>query len=732
VLRPLSALSGLLLGAMPVVAQPQGTVPQPPRPALAALLITEPIKVDGLLDDEAWQKADVAAGFIQREPNPGQPATEPTEVRVVYTDSTLYVGIHALAADPGEIVGEEMQRDGALYRDDSVLVLLDTFNDDRNSYFFEVNPNGAFTDALVTDEGRDFNVQWDAVWRAVARRTSDGWSAEMEIPFATLRFDPAKDTWGLNVRRLIRHKNEEVFWAPVPLEGNLFRVSLAGDLTGIRGPKPGLNLRVKPFAIGSASKLQGPEGSLSREDGDLGLDVKWGITRSMTLDLTYNTDFAEAEVDDQQINLTRFSLFFPEKRDFFLENAGIFEFGFNSPGTPYLKPFFSRRIGISPFGTIVPIDWGARLTGRSGPWSLGLLDAQTGSYHLDGAGDQPEDNWGVVRLKRNLGERSNVGFIATNRDQNGLGTNRVYGFDTDFKPNQNTTLSAFYTRSETDNRFLSRGAGDDWAGGARASWQGPTSFYAFDFLQIGEEYNPESGFLLRSDVRRYVPRFSLNPRPATRGSIRNYIFGATGDVVTDLDNETQTVEFAADLFGVTLQSGDEYVLFGDHARDRVPGPFQLGDVVIPAGDYQFNDAGISFQTNNARRLAVDGYALAGTYYGGDRLSSSLNLGVRASKYLRSDTTWVYNDIKLPGGTFNGNIIRQRLGLSLSPTLFANTYIQYNDIFDFLSLNLRFNWLYRPGADLFIVFNQNWNAPSLSDLTAGDREVIVKFTYLFEL
>jgi hypothetical protein len=721
----LPCLAGLLVGALPASAQT-------PLPSIAALSIDQPIKVDGLLDDEAWQRADAADNFIQREPNPGNPATEATEIRAAYTHSALYIGIRALAADPNLIVGEEMQYDGALYRDDSVLVLLDTFNDDRNSYFFEVNPNGAFTDALVTDEGRDFNVQWDAVWRAVARRTAEGWSAEMEIPFSTLRFDPRQDTWGLNVRRLIRHKNEEVFWAPVPLEANLFRISLAGDLTGIRGPEPGLNLRIKPFAVGSAAEFQTAQGTVSDEDGDLGLDMKWGITRSMTLDLTYNTDFAEAEVDDLRINLTRFSLFFPEKRDFFLENAGIFEFGFNPPGTPYLKPFFSRRLGISPIGTAVPIDWGARLTGRSGPWSVGLLDVQTDAYDLGRFGDQPQDNWGVVRLKRNLGRRSTLGMIATNRDQEGVGTNRVVGLDTDFKPNQNTTISAFYTRSETDKRMLDSEAGDDWAGGARAVWQGREQLFAFDFLQIGEELSLESGFLLRNEIRRYVPRFSLTPRPATKGPVRNYIFGVTGDIITDLDDETQTIEVGANLFGVTLRTDDQLVLFANYALDRVPQPFVVGGVEVGRGEYQFHDAGVSYSTNNSRRLAAEGYVLAGSYYGGDRLSSTFNLGIRANRHVRSDTTWVYNDLDLPRGHFSGNIVRQRLGLALSPSLFTNTYIQYDDAFELLSLNLRFNWLYRPGADFFIVFNQNWNAPALADLSTGDREVVIKFTYLIEL
>jgi Domain of unknown function (DUF5916)/Carbohydrate family 9 binding domain-like len=348
---------GALLGS-PLAAQPAPAVPAE-RPRVAALAIAEPIRVDGVLDDAAWQQAEVAGNFIQREPAAGQPAAEPTEIRVAYTHSTLYVAIRAMAADPRDIVGEEMLRDGQLFRDDSVVVLLDTFNDDRNAYFFETNSNGARTDALVTDEGRDFNVQWDGVWEVVAQRNNEGWAAEIAIPFTTLRFDPRAETWGLQVRRLIRHRSQEVYWAPLPREVDLFRISLAGDLTGIRGLEPGLNLRLKPFGVATSADTADPIGPVADTDEDdlkAGLDLKWGLSRTLTLDLTYNTDFAESEVDDQQINLTRFSLFFPEKREFFLENAGIFEFGFNSPGTPLLKPFFSRRLGIGPTGTVVPID----------------------------------------------------------------------------------------------------------------------------------------------------------------------------------------------------------------------------------------------------------------------------------------------------------------------------------------------------------------------------------------
>jgi hypothetical protein len=332
-----------------------------------------------------------------------------------------------------------------------------------------------------------------------------------------------------------------------------------------------------------------------------------------------------------------------------------------------------------------------------------------------------------------VGQRSNLGMIFTNRDQEGGISNQVFGLDLNYNPNRYSNLSAFVTRSATDIPFPGFEDQDGWAGGARALWQGPVTGVAFDFLQIDEGYDPSAGFLLRSDIRRYVPQLSYQPRPKTRGRVRNYIYGLTGDVITDLDNETQTIEVAATLFGIRFQSEDSFSVFADHAVDHVPAAFSISPgVVVPAGEYTFNDAGINFATNNSRRFGVNGFVLAGEYYGGDRLSSAVTLGIRASRYLRSDTTWVYNDIELPGGAFTANIVRQRIGLSFSPTLFTNSYIQYNDLAELLSLNLRFNWLYRPGADLFIVFNQNWNAPSFSDLSEGDREVILKFTYLLEI
>jgi hypothetical protein len=501
-------------------------------------------------------------------------------------------------------------------------------------------------------------------------------------------------------------------------------------LTDLHPPPPSLNLRLKPFGVAQASSLNTPAGKVNYDREDAGLDIKWGLSRNLTLDLTYNTDFADTEVDDQQINLTRFSLFFPEKRKFFLENSGIFEFGFNSPGTPLLKPFFSRRLGISAAGTVVPIDWGARLTGREGPWSIGLLDVQTRSSDIAPGFNEPEDNWGVVRIKRNIGDRSTVGLIATNRDVNGGDTNRVFGLDTSLYTTDQVLISGFYTASEDPGP--SRGQGGSWAGGARTVWTGPVWNWSFDAVQVGEDYDPQSGFLLRSGIRRYYPNVVFEPRPEIAG-VRNLHFGFSGDIITDLNNRIETRSLSADVAGIRFHSEDQLTLFVDSSFDSVPATFTIGPgIPIAPGEYSFNDLGINYYTNDSRWLSASGYILKGDYYGGTRLSSSADLIVRASRHLRFDTIWQRDDLDLPGGSFVSNIIRQRIGISLTPNLSINTYVQYNDLGDLLSLNLRFNWTYRPGSDIYLIFNQNWQAPSLGGLAVRDRAVILKLTYLLQL
>ena len=736
--RGLSALLAALLPLSAARAQDGASPASTYR--LEALRLEQAITLDGRLDEPAWRQAAVATGFTQREPDSGAPASERTEVRVAYTEKTLYVAIHAFDADPEAVIAREMQRDGGLFRDDSVIVLLDTFDDDRNTYFFETNPLGARTDSLVTDEGRDTNFEWDGVWDVKARRSADGWMAEMAIPFSTLRFDPSAESWGLNVRRRIRHKNEEVFWAPIGLEADLFRVSLYGALTGIEGVEPGLSLNVKPFAVASDSEmLRVPPsggtagGSPALEDGsdfDAGLDVKWGVTRGLSLDLTLNTDFAETEVDDQQVNLTRFSLFFPEKREFFLENSGIFEFG-SDPGSdsPLLKVFFPRRIGIGAGGREVPIEGGVRLTGRAGVWNLGVLGVATEAVEPSaGAAGTPNNLWGALRLKRNVGQRSSVGLIVTDREGDGDDSNLVAGLDFDWKPTDRLAFAGFVARSD-DSDLAS---GDDWAAGAGVEWSSPTWSVEGGYVEIGERFEPEAGFLRRRGVRRYTGEVEYQPRPDVAW-LRNLNFELEAEVFTRRDGTTESSELQLEPFGIRFASEDEVTFFIERSFERLFEPFEIvGSVVIPAGDYTFYDVGLRFESNEARVVTADGSVSWSGFFDGDRFRAEATLGIRPNRFVRSQTTWEYNDVDLPGGAFTATVLRERLSLAWSPRLRADTFLQYNDLDELFAANVRFNWIYRPGADLFVVFNQTWDAPSFSDLDRRDRQVIVKFTYLWQL
>ena len=512
-------LSGLAVAAL-WVAPLAGQNSSSPRPTIAALRIDQAISVDGELTEAAWAQAEVGTDFAAREPNDNRPAAERTEFSVLYTPSTLYFGIRAFDSKPEEIVAKEMQRDAdSGGNDDAISIVLDTFHDQRNSMMFEINPNGARTDALVTDEGKLYNVEWDSVWAVGTRRNAQGWFAEVAIPFTSLRFNPGEDTWGLNVRRVVRRTNEESNWAPISREVNVravgrvyaaHTVSLAGDLTGIGDVKAARRLDVKPFVVGLVGEEPNSE-PRHDDDVDVGLDVKWGVTRSLTLDLTYNTDFAQVEVDQQQVNITRFSLFFPEKREFFLENAGIFEFGPPGSGNPnqppLMKAFFSRRIGIDQ-GQEVPLDYGGRLTGRVGNWNVGMLGVSTGQVDEEGRRAVPDETFGVLRLKRNLGERSSVGMIVTEREpSSGADFNRLYGLDLDYKP---TTTSSFYlfgAESEND-----AGSDDSGSYGTGMVYTRSNLRASVDIVQAQENFNPGIGFLQRPDFMHYKPAVRFEPR----------------------------------------------------------------------------------------------------------------------------------------------------------------------------------------------------------------------------
>jgi hypothetical protein len=716
-----------------------------PRPNVRAVRVQEPISIDGRLDEPVWQRVEIgiaATGFVQRQPRPGEPASERTEVRLAFDNDNLYVAIRAYDSDPAAIISQEMRRDGsgggggfgslagAYNNDDSVALIFDSFLDRRNAFYFETNPNGARADALIENEGRP-GFDWDGVWNAAGRRDDQGWTAELVIPFTTLRFDPATDAWGLQIRRLIRRKNEEVFWAPLGIDAQGERVSRAGLLAGMGGLQRGINLRIKPFGVASSTRDYDEPDRPQGENADVGIDLlRWGVTDSMTLDVTVNTDFAQVEVDDQQVNLTRFSLFFPEKREFFLENAGIFEYGTPGQGggfrPPLYKAFFSRRIGLAE-DEVVPIVAGTRFTGRAGGWNFGVMDVQTEAVDPFDPEADPirETNWGVARVKRNLGARSTIGGIFTNKQSGSDDWNRVFGVDADINPSQRLNFTGFFTRSDDAD------APAGWAAGAGFAWRGSIWRANAEYQEITDSFNPEMGFLLREDVRRFSSSVDFEPRPAANQVIRNFTFNLRSEVVYRRDGELSTVDTSLRFFGIDFQSGERLTLFGGVNFEQLFEPFEItDDITIDVGEYWFNEIGIFLSTNGARLASGRVFWTYGDFYDGTRLMGSTRFTLRPSKNFSFDTDWSFNDVKLPAGDFTANVVRQRVNFAFSPNLFWNTFLQYNSADELISVNSRFNWIYRPGADVFLVYNQSWDTGNAT--RPADQAVIFKFTYLFTL
>ena len=741
------ALALTFLGAGPGTGI-QEAAPGAERPTMAATRVDQAPTVDGDLSDRAWQESEVGTDFMQHEPLDGVPATEQTELRVVFTDSTIYFGITALDANPDAIIAKEMERDSRIFQDDSIILLLDTFHDRRNAYAFETNLNGARTDTLVTDEGRDLNLEWDGIWSVASRRTAFGWVAEIAIPISTLRFDPAAPAWGFNVQRYIAHKREMTHWSGLPREVSVLgqvgsqiqpvhRISMAGELTGLTGLAQSAQLQIKPFVIGDVSEDPRLEAD-PITDGDGGLDLKWGVTRSLALDLTYNTDFAEVEVDEQQTNLTRFSLYFPEKRDFFLENAGIFDFGpphreFFRP--PVLKAFFSRRVGLDD-GRQVPIDWGARLTGRLGGWNIGVLRVATAGIDRDD-GNLPANAFTVARLKRNLGRRSTIGAIVTEAAPENEDANRVVGLDFNYKPTTKFGVGGFWTGSglSEDPKSTGTGASADTgeaAYGVNVDYQGRALTMSMDAEEIEENYQPAAGFLLRKNVRHLNPRFQWLPR-IERGLVRSWFTEVRYDYYETLDEgKLESGRFEISPLGMRMTTEDRWRLAYVGEEENLVEPFEIASgIVIPAGRYEFDGLELAMFSNQSRLLGVRGLFGWGDFYDGTRTSVRLTFGVRASKHVQTESLWVYNDVELPQGAFDIGLFNQRVDFTFTPNLRLNTIVQYNDDTEDLGLNVRLHWIYKPGSDLFVVYNENWMEGDLRQRLSTHRQIAVKFTYLIQ-
>ncbi len=708
----------------------------PPSLQAVRLAPGQSIKVDGTLDDAAWQRAPVAGGFRQREPHVGQPATLPTEVRVMYDASTLYVGVKAVEP-PADVIARILHRDRLMSPgfggigfagDDGVAILLDTFHDRRNAFVFAVNPNGAVYDALVTDEGREINADWRGVWQARAQRTKDGWSAEFAIPFRTLRFpeDAGEETWGFNVYRVVRATNEETLWSSyLRLNEGFAKVSRAGTLTGLHDlPRSGLNMEVKPYALVGGTRqdtLLGLPGSPSFENKgrtEMGVDGKWEVRPGLTMDATYNTDFAQVEADEVQVNLTRFSLFFPEKRDFFLENAGIFEFGqrgFHGP-PPFLL-FFSRRIGISADQQPVPVLGGVRLSGRVGHQTVGLLNVATGARY-----GQPRTNFAVARVKRDVGRSGYIGAMITDRRSIG-DWNTAGGLDASLWA-YNINFQAFYARTATAD-----GTGNDGAWRIAADYTGDHYGFNVGHMGIGRHVTVLSGFVTRTDILNNNWEGRITARPSFLG-LRKVDFFLNGNAITDLGGRLLDFNMGPTI-SPAWNTGESLRLSYEPGSTQIDQAFSLSGVPVPAGRYRANSFSLSGSTSSGRSLVASASINLQRIYGGSVDSYGASLSLTPDPHVTTSAGYTHNVVRLPGGSLNADIAQLRIDAAANTRLFAAALIQYNQLDNSISSNIRFDFIHRPGSDLFIVINEHRG--SAADLWAlGDQGAVVKLTYLVRL
>ena len=700
---------------------------------MAAVRVADRPQIDGDLSDAVWRGAAVIDQFVQQEPNEGAPATERTEVRVLYTGSSLFLAVHAFDSEPDQVIATEMRRDSnRILDEDNFEIILDTFMDSRSAYMFVVTPLGAQLDQQVFDEGgRDrrgsalaVNREWDGVWSVAARRTDDGWVAEIEIPMVTLRFPDANpQSWGVNFMRDIRRKNEQVFWAPIPREFSLTRVSLAGSLRDLEQLDRGLDLRVKPYVTGGGRYRLESGVDDTDANGDVGLDVKYGITPSLNLDVTVNTDFAQAEVDNEQVNLTRFALFFPEKREFFLENANQFSVGTPNSLGRIADLFFSRRIGLTETGAQVPILGGARLTGKAGANNIAVMDIQT-----DDAFGTPGENFFIARYSRDVLGRSQIGGIVINKQATSGGHyNRTFAADMNLVPTAALTIDGFI--AGTDTRGVD---GAELAGHLRAGWLDQSWRVYSEYENFSNDFNPEVGFVPRVGMRRYKAHFEYNPRPG-RWGIRMMEPMTNVEYVTDQSGRRESWRWHM-MLGTRFENGAYLNLWHNRYAERIDNTFRVGGVPIDPGDYRFHDWAVMFNSDPSRRLFYRVSWQPQTFYGGDRTDYSASIGLRVTSQLATQASFSRNDVSIPNGDFTADIGSLQIDYAFSPTISLRSLTQYNSLSDQLSTSARLRWIFRPGSDIYVVYDEvRRDTELLVDPFVDefrDRQLLIKMTYLF--
>ena len=696
--------------------------------------------IDGeVINDEAWEGISSIKTFTQKSPDEGTPSTEQTIVKIMYSEETFYVSVVCYDSDPNKIVITDTRRDAPLNNTDSFMFVLDTYQDQQNGFVFGTNAGGIEYDAQVSGGGEgmsisstrqsvgigaNFNINWDAAWEVKTKIGDFGWSAEFAIPFKTLRFSSKKNqSWGANFQRTIARRNEHVFWSPIPRQFSLNRLALAGIITGINVPSS-RNLKVMPYILGNKNNVKG-EDSFSSADNDFGLDAKVGLTSSLTLDLTYNTDFAQVEADEQQINLDRFSLFFPEKRGFFLENAGLFSAGENTYYGPDIEMFFSRRIGIVN-GKQVPILGGGRLTGNIGGMKVGALNMRTKKVKDVSDGD----NYSILRLRKELPNRTHFGAMVTNRQ--GLGengyTNNAYSFDGALGIGEAIQLTAFAAMTDPAQNVENK---NTYAYVLEANRNTKSFTNQIRYSEVGENFNPGMGFVKRLGYRKVLFRILNRTRPNDLFGLLELRPHITYWGYWKLDNGFQQTGFLHIDNHWEFRNGFRIDTGINFTKEGVEEAFPIvSDVIVPKGTYDNKELHIRTNTNLTKPFSIIIVNKTGGFFSGKRKNTDTTVRYRFGDRFTSEVISKYNDVSLPEGDFITHLIRSRITYAITPKIYIQSLLQYNNQSDQYSMNWRFIWQQSAATGLYVVYNQSQDYDGIP-IANSTKSFVIKYSYLFD-
>ncbi|HUQ89859.1 MAG TPA: DUF5916 domain-containing protein [Vicinamibacterales bacterium] len=715
----------LCVFAVPAASQTQSSaeVMQAGRRTVQAVRLPagEHITLDGVLDEPVWKRTVPAGEFIMQDPMLGGTPTEPTEVHFAFNGDHLYMAVVCRDSEPDKLLGNTRKRDEFLSADDRFMWTMDTFLNQQTGYFFEMNPSGLMADALMGPGGTT-NREWDGIWNARVTRSEIGWTIEIDLPFRSFAFDPHAPAWGVNFQRTVRRKNEETVWTGHLRNQGLRRMSNAGLLVGLTDVTQGHGFEVKPYLAGYSADYG--RSTASREDDvDVGGEVAYNITPSLRAVGTINTDFAETEVDTRRVNLTRFPLFFPEKRGFFLDGATFFDF--------YVPAFFSRRIGLDANGQPQRIEGGTKLTGQAGRFDVGGLYVRTGEDN----GAAGED-FTVLRVRRRVLRQSFVGGIYTGRatrNQTQLPTRSTAGLDfrlatSTFRGNQNLEASGFVAM----NSVYGEQSGDNVSYGGRLNYPNDVWDGSVAFMEVQPNVAPAVGFLPRRDFRRYQPAFRWNPRPRGNRYIRRLGFGGDVDIYTDTHNELETQEFDFTATRVEFHSGDNVEFSIVPSYERLDGPFEISSgVTLPAGaEYRFTRFRVAGSTANKRVLSMQPRVEWGSFLSGERREVAMGVGVRPRPGVTLNLAYELNDVDLPEGKFETRLYRMVADTQFSPFMYLVNNVQYDSVSRVLGWQSRFRWILKPGNDIFFVYTHNWIDPidPASRFETLDRRAAAKAVY----